>query len=51
MPWFIAFPLILLAGFTLILGFCQGYLEKLLLGEVHPHAMNYFLLAAAVSYA
>ena len=42
-PWVMAFPLIVLAGFTLILGFCQGYLEKLLLGESHPHAMNYFL--------
>ena len=46
-----AFPLLVLASFTLILGFCQGYLEKLLLGESHPHAMNYFLLVAAVSCA
>ena len=50
-PWVMAFPLIVLAGFTLILGFCQGYLEKLLLGESHPHALNYFLLAAAVTCA
>ena len=50
-PWVMAFPLIVLASFTLILGFCQGYLEKLLLGESHPHAMNYFLLVAAVSCA
>jgi len=50
-PWVMAFPLLVLASFTLILGFCQGYLEKLLLGESHPHAMNYFLLVAAVSCA
>jgi NADH-quinone oxidoreductase subunit L len=50
-PWVMAFPLIVLAGFTLILGFCQGYLEKLLLGESHPHAMNYFLLVSAVTCA
>jgi NADH-quinone oxidoreductase subunit L len=50
-PWVMAFPLIVLAGFTLILGFCQGYLEKLLLGESHPHAMDYFLLVSAVSCA
>src|SRR3989339_550173 len=50
-PWVMAFPLIVLACFTLILGFCQGYLEKLLLGASHPHAMNYFLLVAAVSCA
>src|SRR3989339_1729685 len=50
-PWVMAFPLLVLATFTLILGFCQGYLEKLLLGEAHPHAMNYFLLVAAVSCA
>jgi len=49
--WAMAFPLIVLAGFTLILGFCQGYLEKLLLGESHPHAINYFLLGAAVIFA
>ena len=35
-PWVMAIPLIILAGFTVILGFCQGYLEKLLLGEVAP---------------
>ena len=50
-PWVMAFPLIVLAGFTLILGFCEGYLQKLLLGEVHHHAMNYFLLASAVTCA
>jgi NADH-quinone oxidoreductase subunit L len=50
-PWVMAFPLIVLAAFTLILGFCQGYLEKFLLGESHPHAINYFLLVAAVGCA
>jgi NADH-quinone oxidoreductase subunit L len=50
-PWVMAFPLLVLASFTLILGFCQGYLEKLLLGASHPHAMNYFLLVAAVGCA
>jgi NADH-quinone oxidoreductase subunit L len=50
-PWSMAFPLIVLAGFTLVLGFCEGYLQKLLLGEVHHHAMNYFLLVSAVSCA
>ncbi|MFZ5449187.1 MAG: NADH-quinone oxidoreductase subunit L [Thermodesulfobacteriota bacterium] len=50
-PWVMSFPLLVLAGFTLILGFCQGYLEKLLLGESHPHAMDYFLLVSAVSCA
>jgi len=50
-PWVMSLPLLVLAGFTLILGFCQGYLEKFLLGESHPHAMNYFLLVAAVSCA
>ena len=50
-PWVMAIPLIILAGFTVSLGFCEGYLQKLLLGEVHHHAMNYFLLVAAVSCA
>ena len=50
-PWVMAFPLIVLAGFTLILGFCEGYLQKLLLGEVHHHPMNYFLLGSAVTCA
>ncbi len=50
-PWVMAIPLIILAGFTLSLGFCEGYLQKMLLGEVHHHALNYFLLAAAVSCA
>ncbi len=50
-PWVMAFPLIILAGFTLILGFCEGYLQKLLLGEVEHHPMNYSLLVAAVSCA
>ncbi|MEJ2671527.1 MAG: NADH-quinone oxidoreductase subunit L [Deltaproteobacteria bacterium] len=50
-PWAMAFPLIALAGFTLVLGFCHDYLQKFLLGEVHHHAPNYFLLAGAVSCA
>ena len=50
-PWVMALPLLVLAGFTLSLGFCEGYLQKILLGEVHHHAMNYFLLVAAVSCA
>jgi len=48
-PWVMTFALIVLAIFTLTLGFCQGYLQKFLLREVHPHALNYFLLAAALS--
>lgn len=50
-PWVMSFPLIVLAFFTLILGFCQGYLEKFLLGESHPHAIDYALLVSAVSCA
>ncbi len=50
-PWVMAFPLIVLAIFTLILGFCHDYLQKLLLGEVHHHAPDMFLLVAAVSCA
>ncbi len=50
-PWVMSLPLVVLAGFTLILGFCQGYLEKYLLGEFHPHALNYGLLVAAVGCA
>ena len=47
-PWVMPFPLIVLAVFTLTLGFCEGYLEKFLLGEAHHQALNYFLLAAAL---
>ncbi|MCK9375916.1 MAG: NADH-quinone oxidoreductase subunit L [Syntrophobacterales bacterium] len=50
-PWVMSFPLIVLAFFTLILGFCHDYLMKLLLGEVHHEAMDYFLLISAVSCA
>jgi NADH-quinone oxidoreductase subunit L len=50
-PWAMSFPLLVLAGFTLILGFCQGYLEQFLLGESHPHELNYFLLGSAVTAA
>jgi NADH-quinone oxidoreductase subunit L len=50
-PWVMAIPLIILAGFTLTLGFCHDYLQKYLLGEVHHHETNYFLLVSAVSCA
>ncbi len=50
-PWVMVFPLLVLAGFSLILGFCHDYLQKFLLGEVHHHETNYFLLGAAVSCA
>ncbi|MGB8990610.1 MAG: NADH-quinone oxidoreductase subunit L [Desulfobaccales bacterium] len=50
-PWVMVFPLIVLAVFSLILGFCHDYLQKLLLGEVHHHAPDMFLLVAAVSCA
>jgi NADH-quinone oxidoreductase subunit L len=50
-PWVMAFPLLVLAFFTLILGFCHDYLMKLLLGEVHHEAANYFLMVAAISCA
>jgi NADH-quinone oxidoreductase subunit L len=44
-------PLIILAGFTLVLGFMQGSLEKFLMGESHPHELNYLLLFLAVGAA
>ncbi len=47
-PWVMSVPLLILAGFTLSLGFCQGYLEKYLLGEVQHHETNYLLLGSAV---
>jgi NADH-quinone oxidoreductase subunit L len=50
-PWVMALPLILLAIFTCVLGFLQAPLERFLLGESHPHAMNYLLLGLAVSAA
>jgi NADH-quinone oxidoreductase subunit L len=50
-PWVMAFPLLVLAGFTLVLGFLQVPLEKFLLGESHPHEMNYLLLVLAVGCA
>ncbi len=50
-PWVMSFPLLVLAGFTLILGFCQGSLEKYLLGVSHPHHIDYALLVSAVSCA
>ena len=50
-PWVMSFPLLVLAGFTLVLGFLQAPLEKFLLGESHPHEMNYLLLILAVGAA
>ena len=50
-PWVMAFPLIVLAGFTLVLGFMEGSLQKFLLGEAHHHAMNVPLTVLAVSCA
>jgi NADH-quinone oxidoreductase subunit L len=50
-PWVMSFPLLVLAGFTLILGFCQDYFQQFVLGEVHHHELNYVLLVAAVTCA
>ncbi|MDD2902764.1 MAG: NADH-quinone oxidoreductase subunit L [Syntrophales bacterium] len=50
-PWVMAFPLIVLAAFACVLGFMQTGLEKFLLGESHPHEMNYLLLVLAVGSA
>jgi NADH-quinone oxidoreductase subunit L len=50
-PWVMSFPLLVLAGFTLVLGFLQTPLEQFLLGESHPHEMNYLLLILAVGAA
>ena len=50
-PWVMSVPLLILATFTVILGFCQGYLEKFLMGASHPHALDYVLLVSAVSCA
>ena len=47
-PWVMVFPLIVLAVFTLTLGFCEGYLQKFLLGKPGPEALNYFLMAGAL---
>ncbi|MBM4293638.1 MAG: NADH-quinone oxidoreductase subunit L [Deltaproteobacteria bacterium] len=50
-PLVMSLPLLILAFFTLILGFCQGWLEKFLLGESHPHDVDLVLLVAAVGCA
>jgi NADH-quinone oxidoreductase subunit L len=50
-PWVMAFPLVVLAGFTLVLGFLQGPLTAYLLGEYHPHELNHLLLVLAVGAA
>ncbi|MFP3866829.1 MAG: NADH-quinone oxidoreductase subunit L [Desulfobacteraceae bacterium] len=50
-PWVMSIPLLILATFTLILGFCQGYLERFLLGHTMHHEHNYLLLISAVGAA
>jgi NADH-quinone oxidoreductase subunit L len=50
-PWVMAFPLIVLAGFTLVLGFLHTPLQKYLLGEVHHHELNMLLMVLAVGAA
>jgi NADH-quinone oxidoreductase subunit L len=52
-PWVMSLPLIILAGFTLILGFCQGWFEHYLIpaAQIHPHTMNYTILGLAVTAA
>jgi len=50
-PWVMSFPLIVLAAFTLVLGFLQTPLEEFLIGESHLHDMNYGLLFSAVGCA
>jgi NADH-quinone oxidoreductase subunit L len=50
-PWVMSFPLLVLAGFTLVLGFMEGSLQKYLLGEYHHHALNLTLLILAVGAA
>ncbi len=50
-PWVMSLPLLILAAFTLILGFMQGPLEKFLLGQTQHHDMSYLLLFSAVGAA
>jgi NADH-quinone oxidoreductase subunit L len=50
-PWVMSFPLLVLAAFTLILGFMQGPLEVFLLGKAQPHDMSFLLLVGAVGAA
>jgi NADH-quinone oxidoreductase subunit L len=50
-PWVMSFPLLVLAGFTLVLGFLQGWFEKFLLGESHHHEIDFLLLVLAVGCA
>jgi NADH-quinone oxidoreductase subunit L len=50
-PWVMAFPLLVLSGFTLVLGFMEGSIEKFLLGESHHHGINVTLTVLAVSCA
>ncbi len=50
-PWVMAIPLIILAGFTCVLGFLQAPLEKFLLGHVQHHEPNLVLLVSAVGCA
>ena len=50
-PWVMSLPLIILATFTCILGFMQGWFEKFLLGKSAPHDIDWLLLISAVSCA
>jgi NADH-quinone oxidoreductase subunit L len=50
-PWVMAFPLIVLAGFTLVLGFMHAPLQEYLLGHYHPHELNMLLMVLAVGAA
>lgn len=50
-PWVMSIPLVILATFTIILGFCQEYLETYLLGHPQHHEHNYLLLICAVTAA
>jgi NADH-quinone oxidoreductase subunit L len=50
-PWVMSLPLIILATFTIFLGFTQGALEQFLTGHSSPHDLNYVLLVCAVGAA
>ena len=50
-PWVMNLPLLILAFFTLTLGFMQGPLEKFLTGHAGHHDISIPLLISAVSGA
>jgi NADH-quinone oxidoreductase subunit L len=50
-PWVMNLPLLILAFFTLTLGFMQGPLEKFLTGHAGHHDISIPLLVSAVSAA